>query len=825
MRIDDLSNTDDGRVLIAISEAGLKHVVGDKVETYPIRSAGNPNAALRDRDVNANKLLRDRDGGLWIGTHERGLIHVHHGRTDVFTKADGLSSDIICSLFEDREGNIWVGTTRGLDRFRELPVATTSVKQGLSNVDTNSVLASTDGGIWVATHHGLARLKDGQTTVFHKANGLPDDSVQSLFQDARGRIWAFTAHGLAYFKDGGFVDVPGVPSEEVYSIAGDDSGNLWLSGNKGLSHLRNERFVENFSWSAMGHHQQAKVVVPDQGGVWLAFWVDGGVLYFKDGHVRTSYTAVDGLPKGPVSDLRFDRDGALWAATEEGGLSRIKDGRIATLTSKNGLPCDTIHWSMEDDDRSLWLYTARGLLRVTRAELDLWIADPNHKVETTRWDAADGVILRGTSPGTFAPVVAKATDGKLWFHTGDGIQVVDPRHVVFNKLPPPVHVEQILADDRLQWKNLLGGTASNLRLPPRTHDVEIDYAALSLVAPEKTQFRVKLEGQDPDWRAPVNSRSAHYTNLPPGPYRFRVIASNNSGIWNEQGDALEFSVAPAYYQTNWFRALCVGAVFALLWAFYQLRVRQLHHEFDMTLDARVGERTRIARELHDTLLQSFHGILLHLQTVSNELADGDTKHKLDGVIDQAAHAIVEGRDAVQGLRASTTEGNDLALAIRTLGAELEATQCGARRSNFIVQVEGAPRNLHPLVRDEAYRIAGEGLRNAFRHANAQRIEAEIRYDDRQLRLRVRDDGKGIDPQYLSLGHDGRGGHFGLRGIRERSKLIGGKLTVWSELNSGTEVELSIPGDRAYATAPELRRSGLLAKISGKFSRKDARLKA
>jgi signal transduction histidine kinase len=246
----------------------------------------------------------------------------------------------------------------------------------------------------------------------------------------------------------------------------------------------------------------------------------------------------------------------------------------------------------------------------------------------------------------------------------------------------------------------------------------------------------------------------------------------------------------------------------------------LQRQFEMTLDARVGERTRIARELHDTLLQSFHGILLHLQTVSNELPGGQSKQKLDGVIDQAAQAIVEGREAVQDLRTSTIEGNNLALAIRTLGEELAGDPGEAHRPQFTVQVEGTPRNLHPIVRDEVYRIAGEGLRNAFRHAAAQRIEVEIRYD-RQFRVRVRDDGKGIDPQRLTEGE--RGGHFGLRGMRERSGLIGGKLTVWSERNSGTEVELSIPALRAYGTVPVRNRFWLIEKLTGKFVRKDTEL--
>ena len=571
VRLGDLSKTDDGRVLVGVSGAGLRQIVGDKLESYPIHSATNPNALLPDRDVNSNKLLRDRDGGLWIGTSERGLIHVHQGRTDVFKKSDGLSGDISCSLFEDREGNIWFASTAGLDRFRELPVTTIFTKQGLSSDVTQSVIAATDGSVWIGTHDGLTRWKDGQFTVFRQASGLPDDEMQSLYQDERGRIWVSTKRGLAYFEDGRFVAVNPVPSTEVYSITGDKEGNLWLSGNKGLSHLLDGRLVEHFPWSALGRRQQAKVILSDQGGLWLSFWQDGGVLYFKDGQVRASYTVADGLGKGHVPGLRLDADGALWAATEEGGLSRIKDGRISTLTSRNGLPCDTIHWTMEDDDRSLWLYTACGLVRITRAELDAWVADPQRKIEMTLWDAADGVKLSAVSTAYFNPPVAKSTDGKLWFR-GEGIQVIDPRHLVVNNLPPPVYIEQVTANGQTY------DASQGLRLPAGSSDLLFHFAALTLVESDKVRFRVKLEGQDTGWRQLVNQRQVHYTNLPPGTYRFRVTASNNSGVWNEEGAVLDFSIAPAFYQTNWFRALCVVVFLFLLWAGYRLRVRHLRRQ-------------------------------------------------------------------------------------------------------------------------------------------------------------------------------------------------------------------------------------------------------
>ena len=800
MRIGDLTRTDGGDVLIGVSGGGLLQLTGDTLESYPIRDATNRERLLADRNVDSNKLLRDRDGGLWIGTRQRGLVHVHNGRTDVFTKADGLSGDISCSLFEDREGNIWVATTGGLDRFRQLPVTTLSSKQGLSSDATLSVIAATDGSVWVAAQNGLTRWKNGRAIVFDSASGLPQDRTQSLFQDDGGRIWVFTDRGLAYLtNDDRFVGAPGVPSNEVFSMTGDRAGGLWLSTHKSLLHMRDGRLVEDFDWPVMGRHQQATAVVPDQGGVWLAFWSDGGVLYFADGKVRSSYTPANGLGEGPVEALQLDPDGALWAATQAGGLSRIKDGRVATLTTRNGLPCDTIHWSMEDEDRSLWLYAACGLVRITRTELDAWIADPKRRIETAVWDAADGVRLNAVKASSYSPTVAKSTDGRLWFLSKEGVQVVDPRHLPFNRVPPPVHIEQVFADGRLYWQQRPGETVANTHLPPLTRDLQIDYVALSFVAPEDMQFRVKLEGQDNDWRVPVNPRHSHYTNLRPGKYTFRVKASNNSGVWNEQGDALELWVAPAYYQTSWFRALCVAAFIALLWAAHQVRVRQVQHQFEMTLEARVGERTRIARELHDTLLQSAHGVLLRFQTVSELLPErpAEAKATLDRAIEQTAKFITEARDEVQGLRDSVTQTNDLALAINSLGEGLASDSATRGPVTFQVAVEGESRDLQPILRDEIYKIAAEALRNAFRHAEARRIEVEIRYDNEQFRLRVRDDGRGIDRAVLS--GQGSGGHYGLAGLRERAALIGGKLEVWSEVDSGTEVELRLPARTAYTT--------------------------
>jgi signal transduction histidine kinase/ligand-binding sensor domain-containing protein len=800
-RIGDLAASENGQLLIGIHGKRLRRLVDDQLEVYPIRRVSTPSALLEDDDVDSNKLLRDRHGALWIGTHQRGLVRVQDGRADTFAKSDGLSGDIICSLFEDREGSIWVSTSVGLDRFRELPVTSYTTKQGLSSDALTSVVAARDGSIWLAAPAGLTRWKDGQTAIFRRTSGLPDDSTQSLFEDARGRIWVFTKGGLAYFDGRRFVAVPGVPSEEVFSMTGDQAGNLWLSGGRGLTHLRSARMIEHFPWSALRRAQQAKVVLSDNGGVWLSFWNDGGVEYFRDGQLRASYGVADGLGKGHVPGLRLEKDGVLWGATE-GGISRIRDGHIDTLTSRNGLPCDTIHWTMRDNSGALWANGVCGLIRIDRTELETWIANPTRRIETTFWDASDGVQLQ-TAPSAYGPFVTKSADGKLWFVATEGIQVVDPRRLSFNTVRPPVHVERLIADHEIRSQRLPGGAAApTVRLPPRVRNLQIDYTALSFVAPEKVRFKYRLDGQDTDWREVVNERRVQYSNLGPGTYRFRVIAANNSAVWNEHGDVLEFSIAPAYYQTAWFRALCAAGGLGLLWAGYQARIRQLHHRFEMALEARVSERTRIARELHDTLLQSFHGLLLHFQTVSQLWAERPelAKEKLDGAIDQAARAITEGRNAVQGLRESTVRTSDLADAIGTLGAELAAALGDRPATAFHVTVEGEPRSLHPILRDDIYKITAEALRNAFRHAEATHVDVEIRYDRQQFRLRVQDDGKGFDDALLP--GQAAAGHYGVPGMRERAVLMKGTLTVWSKVGAGTAVELCIPSRSAYVKTRE-----------------------
>ena len=782
---------DNGALLISM-RSGIRHLVDGKAEPYPL-----PGPARQFTPV---RLLRDRNGGLWIGTTDRGLLHVHQGRTDVFGRSDGLSGDYIQRLFEDREGNIWVSTVDGLDRFRDFAIPTISVKQGLSDASVVSVLAARDGSIWFGTKNGLNRWNHGKITIYRKqSSGLPDDIVDSLFQDDHGRIWVSTHRGVAYLENDRFITVGAVPGGIVHSFAGDSGGNLWIGDqNQGLFHLIGGSVVDRIPWAKMGRKDFASSLLSDplQGGLWLGFY-RGGVAYFKDGQVRATYASADGVGEGRVTGLELDGEGTLWAATA-GGLSRVKNGRVATLTSKNGLPCDTVHWVVEDDARSFWLYTACGLVRIAKSEVDAWAADPKRIVQSTTFDSSDGVRLRAIAVSEYTPRVAKASDGKLWFLPFDGVNVIDPLDIPVNKLPPPVNIEQITADRKTYE------TSSSLRLPSLIRDLEIDYTALSLVAPEKIRFRVKLEGRDPDWKDAGNERKAFYNDLPPRSYRFRVMACNNSGVWNEAGASFDFSIDPAYYQTAWFQASCVAAFLGLLWALYRYRLHQIAREFNTRLDERVNERTRIARELHDTLLQSFQGLMLRFQVAHDELPahPDEARQTLENALDEAAQAITEGRDAIQGLRSSTVETNDLARAIGSLAEELDGDGSDSSRTECSVEVEGTPRDLHPILRDEIYRIAGEALRNAFRHARARRIAVAIEYGERQFRLRIRDDGKGIDSEVLE--QQGRAGHWGVAGMRERARLIGGQLEISSRQESGTEVDLRIPASITYVTSPARR---------------------
>ena len=799
--IQGLGEDYDGTLLIGWN-GGIQRFVDGKTEPYPLSGAVG--------QFWGRRLLHDRDGGLWIGTANGGLVHVHQGRTDVFAPSDGLSGPDVYSLFEDREGNIWVSTIDGLDRFRNLAVATFTAAQGLPNSSVLSVLADRDGSVWFATRGGLSRWINGQITRSPtgsaKSEGKSNLTTNSLFQDDSGRIWVSTQAAFGYLDNDHFISVSGVPGGVVTGIAQDTAGGLWIANEQvGLIQLLRASVAQQIPWPRFGTNGHASTLAadPSQGGIWIGFHL-GGIAYFIDGQVRASYAAADGLGDGRVNGLLFDKRGALWVSTA-GGLSRLKDGRISTLSSKNGLPCDAINWAMEDDAHSYWLYTACGLVRIAGTELDAWAAgvdqDKGAKrtIQATVFDLSDGVRSLAAG-GHFHPQVAKSLDGRLWFLPWDGVSIIDPRNLAFNQLPPPVHVEQITVDRKTYDPALASG--GGLSLPPSIRDLQIDYTALSLVAPEKIRFRYKLEEHDRDWQDVGNRRQAFYTDLPPGNYRFRVMACNNSGVWNEAGTFLDFSIAPAYYQTTWFKVAGVLLFLLVLGGLYQLRGRRVAGQVRALMEERLDERERIARDLHDTLLQSVQGLILKFHAVSKQIPPDAAAHNaLEKTLDHADQVLAEGRDRVRNLRATAISIDDLPAAFKRV---TEETPQG-RKATFKTVVEGNVRKLHPLVQEESYCIGREAIVNALTHSGGRHVEVEITYDPRQFRLRVRDDGHGIDTRILEEG--GRPDHWGMQGMRERANKIGAELKLWSGHETGTEVELTVPGTTAYqADGASVKRS-------------------
>jgi signal transduction histidine kinase/ligand-binding sensor domain-containing protein len=814
---DGLAEHDDGTLLI-VKGGAVSRLVDGHVEVV----SHLPGAT---REFHVRRMLRDRDGGLWIGTTGRGLVHIHQGRTEMFTRTEGLSGEDITTIFEDRDGNIWVGNFNGLDRFRDTPVQTYTERDGLWSTRVVSVLATRDGSIWMRTLDGLSRLKNRVVTVYREhnnsfapaapggtastpaVNGFRRQGSGSLYEDAKGRIWVSTLSAVSYLVNDRFLAVRGIPGGRVHSIVSDRAGRVWFAHQDlGLFRWQEDGTVQQISWSQLGRSEFADALAADplKGGMWVGF-IGGGLLYFQDGRILRSYTSADGLAEGRVNDFRIESDGTLWV-TAEGGLSRLKNGRLVTLTVKHGLPCNRIHWTIEDDFHYVWIYTACGLVRISRSELDACAAaierDKNApvRIHPTVFDGSDGLQVRANAGG-FSPHATKSSDGKLWFFPLDGLSSIDPGRLPLDSSPPPVFIEQLRADRLIH--SFATDSKDRLVLPPLVRDLAIEYTALSIAAPEKLRFRYMLAGRDHDWTDAGIRRQAFYNDLQPGNYRFLVGASRNNGIWNQAGASLDFRVAAAYYQTRWFQAACLLAFVIVLAMLYQFRLRQFAHHFRLRTEERVSERTRIARDLHDTLLQSLQSLLLNFHSVTYLLPNRpvEARDALETAIEHARQAITEGRNAVEGLRSSRYEGGDLERSIGKLGRELAAHYNEPASPDFHVNVEGATRSLAPIVGSEIGCVAIEAVRNAFVHARAQRIEVEISYNARELRLRVRDNGKGIDPKIFKNGRDG---HYGIDGMYERAKLVGGKLVFWSELGSGTEVELTVRASIAYAKGSDSR---------------------
>lgn len=758
----------DGRLWFG-TLVGLTSFSDGRFTTYTTRD-GLPN----DRIIS---LHADGEGSLLIGTAQ-GLCRLSGRRFTGVSAGNGLSTSTILSLFEDLEGNLWIGTeSSGLSLLKDTKFTTYTVRDGLSSNLVKSIYEDRGGNTWIGTDGGgLNVLRDGRLTVYTTSAGLSSNIVLALFADEAGNLWAGTPDGLNRFNRGKFTtytSADGLANNDVRSICADHRGNLWIGTRGGLSRMKDGVFRTYTEADGLPNDLIATIYEDAKGSLWIGTF--GGLSRFRNDEF-TTLTTKDGLSSDAVISLYEDSDGTLWIGTNGGGLNRLKEGQLTAYTTRNGLLDDFVYRVLEDGEQNLWLSCRKGIFHISKKELDDFASGTIASIAPVAYGTADGMMTRECSGGG-DPAGWRGRDGKLWFPTIKGVAMIDPERIKVNEQAPPVVIEQIRIDDQSI------APSEKITLPPGKTRFDFYYTAPSFVAPEKVRFKYKLEGFDKDWIDSGTRRIAYYTNLRPGTYTFRVIACNNDGVWNQTGTSFALYLQPHFYQTYWFYVVGVLGLALIVWQLYRLRLRGMKAQFAAVL----AERTRIAREIHDNLAQEMAGISVQLELVARTMPPGaeTARTHLDRVRLLVRHGIAEARRYVWELRSPALENNDLPTALSETARRLtNETAIQAQ-----VEVNGTFRPLARLVEDNLLRIGQEAMNNAVKHAQAKRIFVNLVFDARRVQLSVRDDGRGFDNQVAG---NGRTGHFGLIGMRERAEQIGGTLSIQSSEGSGTEVVADVP---------------------------------
>jgi ligand-binding sensor domain-containing protein len=809
----------------------------DKRRNQLVRYSFYPQDPPKQAYAGVDAMVEDRQGNLWIGSpgvgllrfspKERRFVRYRHDSSD----PNSVAEDSLIALFEDREGNIWLGLpAHGANHFRKDTALFETFGSGaappnaLSTDLVNAIYVDRDGMLWIGNDDGVNRIdrKSGRTELWTAGLNKRPLAV-SVIEDPQGYLWAGTwGNGLIRFErsTGRYKifrhtegDRSSLSSNLIHRVFIDRAGSLWVGTSDGLNRFdpKTERFtVFKADWNS--RLSQAYVSIaedPMRNVLWLGTHYSGlHRLDLATGQLKI-YRSNPGDPHGLRDDLvptvHVSASGEVWVGTQN-GLNKldVESGTFTAYDEKEGLSGNAVSCILEDDQAALWMSTNRGLSRL----------DPRNE-RFSNYSAADG--LPGNDLTGWA-ACCKSPTGEMFFGGFSGGVGFYPERLerISNSYAPPV----VFTEFRLSGIPVEVGSGSplsksisytsRLTLSHEQRIFSLAFSALSYRNSANNRYRYKLEGLENTWHeVGSDERLATYTTLPAGVFTFDLQAATSRGPWSEPGVKLEIEILPPMWKTAWFQALCGALILLLGWALYRTRLKQIAHQFNVRLEERVAERTRIARELHDTLLQSFQGVVFRFQAVRNMLPrrPEEAMQALDTALERTDQAIAEGRDAIQGLRSSTIVTNELAQAVTALGSEMSrepSSQDSAHDSThdsssarFHVMVVGPPKDLHPILRDEVYAIAREAVRNAFRHAQASNIEADITYNGTSFQLRIRDDGKGID---LGIIAGGRAGHYGVPGMRERAKRIGGKLDVWTGTGAGTEIELSIPGSIAYGTA-------------------------
>ncbi|MBB3225173.1 sensor histidine kinase [Pseudoduganella umbonata] len=759
----------------------------------PASAPSGPLDELLRRVKPGERFSIDSRGNFWFPLAS-GVLRIAfedgQPRLQGFTARQGLSGDRALVAFEDREGSVWVATQNGLDQFRPSRMREIALPPYLS--DARPLVAGAGGSLWI--DRSWLSGGDAQPETF----GPPpseENLVSHLYRDRHGTVWG-GGYG-AIWKMDGLRQVPiAVPEPvrrpkwlAVFSFATGPDDALWVSfGPGGTFRAEDGGWVPNGGHAALKDFAVTTMATAADGAIWFGS-IGSAMAILRGGRVE-KFGPAQGLDIGGVLQIVPDASGA-WLGGDE-GIARFDGQRARRIRGAGGEQFAGASGVVFAPDGTLWTNTARGLFGIAGAELQRTLADPGYRVRFRRYDENDGLF--GTAPPMLpAPSMVRTAAGELVMSTTSGVYRFDPARAPRNRVVPPVHVTGIAAAGR-NWP-----AAAQVRLPAGPGNVRIDYTALSLAVPHRVRFQYRLEGVDAGWQDAGERRSAFYTRLEPGTYTFRVKAANDDGLWNEQGAQVRVEIPPTVTQTTWFKVLCALALALAAFGLHRLRLRMALQRMTRTFEARVAERERIARDLHDTLLQSVQGLIMHFRRIALRTPDdAPTRPMMQEALSLAAEVLEEGRSKVGELRVGEPRpapDGDLAAPLEAYGRRLAAPGTAA----FTVTRDGAPRPLHPPVHDEVLAIAQEAIRNAFLHAQAARIDVALHYGEHEFTLAVRDDGTGID----SARRDGRTRHWGIPGMRERAAELGAALELSGAPGQGTCWCLRLPARLAYAgDAPE-----------------------
>jgi len=806
---------DSDGALWATARGHLHRIKNGKVENFSTADGLNGHPVSR--------LFTSRHGDLWVLSNGAGLFRRNGEKFEPWWP-NGVPEGVhIRDLLEDRDGNIWVATdANGVYRTWQDLLSGTTSEQGLSDLGLQTLFEDSSGSLWIGTlGRGLIRLRDGSFTAYTKTEGLSADTVFSVLQDRHGDVWAGTLNGLTRISIDEvhrYSRANGLSGDYISALGDDNAGGVWVGlGGTGLDHLANGKVDRHISLKPpMPTSTVTAVIVDKQGRLWAG--TDGAGIARIVGDKVDYITTQQGLPENFVRAIAEDAHGAIWVGTNGGfgkvegfgfdvealhddelsrtailsvyvddhdtlwigtlghGLWRYSGGHLTHYTMHEGLPNETINSILTDTDDNIWLGSNRGIFRIKRGDMDDVAAGRRTTLDVSRFGQADGMKSAETSAGA-QPSAWRSSDGHLWFATVQGAVVVDPNRVSAARRPLRTFIESVRADDKSI--SLHSGAAN---LPSGTSRLEIRYTAPDLMAAETTHFRYRLDGVDNDWIDVADERTARYANVPPGTHRFEVQARRDNEGWSGAATALTFAVAPMFYQTWWFLAVCAVMLTGALWIVHHLRVKWLHMR-----SAVADERRRIAGEIHDSLAQGFSAISVQIEAALGRLdraPDLAVSH-LKLARDVSRTSLSEARRSVWNLQSPPPSQTSL---VASISAACEQIAYG-HGASMSVQARGHAWAINPAAENHLVRICQEAVANAIHHGGAAEIHIDAMYTFNQLVLSIADDGAGFDPSDV---HAAPGRGFGLVSMRRRAAATGGRLDIASARGVGTRVSVTLP---------------------------------